>query len=157
KHASITRDCPEPTRCSTAGLALIDGTRTLNLVNAIGGGVGIAGVASGVTLGLVGRSREPKGAGTTGRPPRRRRAVGQRPLLPSPPAPAARGSGAAARAPPATRGARRPAPPARPPTRPCPRASPSRRRGPRAQPSYARRRGRSARPSPTRWPAASPT
>jgi hypothetical protein len=54
KNAQITSGCPSKANCSAAEMSLVDSTGSLKIVNAVGWGVGIAGVATGVVLIVVG-------------------------------------------------------------------------------------------------------
>lgn len=53
KNSGIQTDCPNKV-CSAAGRALINSTGPLKVANAVGWGVGLAGLASGVILVVVG-------------------------------------------------------------------------------------------------------
>jgi hypothetical protein len=54
KNAQITSGCPSKMGCSATVQGLIDSTGSLKIVNAVGWGVGIAGVATGVVLIAIG-------------------------------------------------------------------------------------------------------
>jgi hypothetical protein len=54
KNAEITAACPNK-RCDPGGLALIESTRPLNVVNGVAWGVGLAGLASGVVFLVLSR------------------------------------------------------------------------------------------------------
>jgi hypothetical protein len=54
KHAAIQKECPQKT-CSPAGRSLISSTGPLNIANGIAWGVGIAGLATGAILVVIGR------------------------------------------------------------------------------------------------------
>ena len=53
RHSAITTDCPGKV-CSSAGLDLIASTKPLNVVNGVAWGVGLAGLAGGVVLVVLG-------------------------------------------------------------------------------------------------------
>jgi hypothetical protein len=55
KHSAINSACPDK-HCSAEGLALIESTKPLNVVNAVAWGVGLAGLAGGVVLVVLGRN-----------------------------------------------------------------------------------------------------
>ena len=55
RDADIQRECPGKV-CSPAGRDLVDGAGSLKVVNAIGWGVGIAGVGASVVMLVVGRT-----------------------------------------------------------------------------------------------------
>jgi hypothetical protein len=54
KNSAINSACPGK-RCSSDGLALIESTKSLNVVNGVAWGVGLAGLASGVVLVVLSR------------------------------------------------------------------------------------------------------
>jgi hypothetical protein len=55
KNSQIQQDCPMKV-CNSAGRALINSTGSVEIANGIGWGVGLAGVAAGVILVVVGKS-----------------------------------------------------------------------------------------------------
>ncbi|MEP7125797.1 MAG: hypothetical protein ABJE95_33005 [Byssovorax sp.] len=54
RNSAITTACPLK-RCNAEGLSLIASTKSLNVVNGVAWGVGLAGLASGVVLVVLGR------------------------------------------------------------------------------------------------------
>jgi hypothetical protein len=54
KHSAINGACPNK-QCSPDGLALIESTKSLNVVNGVAWGVGLAGLAGGVVLLVLSR------------------------------------------------------------------------------------------------------
>ncbi|MFT3767595.1 MAG: hypothetical protein QM820_19245 [Minicystis sp.] len=58
RHAEIDKACPDKV-CTPAGRRLIDGTGPLDITNAIGWGVGAAGVVSGALVLLIGGKSAP--------------------------------------------------------------------------------------------------
>lgn len=58
KHSAIQKECPNKI-CSQHGLDLIASTRSLDIANAIGWGVAIAGVTTGIVMIAVGQAPKP--------------------------------------------------------------------------------------------------